>query len=202
MGIVLMFVGVLVAIGGWVMLVLGIGIVETETVESSSGGLPYLSETVAAIPDAAIPDNIILLGYVLMIMGAILWGFARLYRLLDTLSSAPEPAAEPAATPPSASGMRPGRSEDVARAPSEPSMGAGPGPALSSDIGAQAPEQAQPTNGGSDEPRFERRAQIVRDGIVEGRRLIEYENGMADVETSQGWRRFKTVDEAVAFLRG
>lgn len=186
MGILLVFLGVVVAAIGWAMLLMGIGVVEADA--AATNGLPYLSEAVEMGSDPSIANNIILLGYTFAIMGVIVWGFSRLHRLLDTLASAPEPVEETAPT------VAP-VAEPVAT----------PQPDMRTEPAHEPAHEPRATNGESEpqtEPQTERRAQIVRDGFVEGRRLIEYENGMADVETSQGWRRFKSVDEAVAFLRG
>lgn len=183
MGIFLVLLGVIVAAVGWAMLLLGIGVVEADM--AATNGLPYLSEAVEVGSDTSIANNIILLGYTVAVMGVIVWGFSRLYRLLDSLA-APEPAVEAApVAEPVAAPQRDLRTEPAHEPQSRATNG-----------------ETEPQTEPQTETQTERRAQIVRDGFVEGRRLIEYENGMADVETSQGWRRFKSVDEAVAFLRG
>lgn len=193
MGIALLVLGALVSLGGWGILGTGFGL---EQHAASGGGLSYLPSTSTAVDGirVSLVEQLILFGYFLMTLGAIALATSRLGRLIrdqQELDHLPmEHMVEPAAlTPVKPVHVDPKPAASVAVASQA---------AASRNVNATPAPEEPPHDDFDDAAGF---AQIIQEGEIEGRHFIEYDNNIVDVQTSAGWRRFDSLEQAVEQLR-
>ncbi|WP_137388352.1 hypothetical protein [Rhodoligotrophos defluvii] len=180
MGIALLVLGALISLGGWGVLLTGFGL----EASAPASGLPYLpsNPTVDGMRLATV-EQIILLGYLLMTLGAIAFAASKIIRLIhdfdrdeQDLSTAP---LAPVASEPLAGSAR--------------SVGSSSGSLLGKARQSEPSTEDVDESGGF--------AQVVQEGDIEGHHFIEYDNGIVDVQTATGWRRFDSLEQAVEQLR-
>ena len=171
MGIALLAIGALVSLGGWGVLLTGYGLEG-----QASAALSYMPSTPSIdVGRVALVQQLILLGYLLVTLGAIAIATSRISRLFSELDH-DVPAAAVAHAP-------------VAKTPAAVQPSAPLQPVHVDETRPDEPDSAAGF------------AQVVQEGEVEGRHFIEYDNGVVDVQTITGWRRFDTLEEAVEQLR-
>jgi len=181
MGIALLALGALISLGGWGVLLTGFGL---EAPSAAAGGLPYLPSAPSIDGmRVVIVEQVILLGYLLMTLGAVTWAASKISNLVQDLEREEREERELAPRP-------------LARVEPE-AVTASRNPTNDSFLSKarQEDHKAEEVEEGA---AF---AQVVQEGEIEGCHFIEYDNGIVDVQTAAGWRRFDSLEQAVAQLR-
>jgi len=192
MGIVLLVLGALISLGGWGVLGTGFGLEQTT---SAASGLSYLPSATSSSIDGyrvTMVQQAILLGYFLMTVGVILLASNRVVKILREQAELELPLdhVEPLAPIEPAKSAR--READLTPA------------AQTTQHLAEARKQAGAVVEETVDDDFDDAAgfaQIVQEGEIEGHHFIEYDNGIVDVQTHTGWRRFDSLEQAVNQLR-